>query len=294
MNKDHINAYIGLTVTVLFWAANTVIARGVIDNIGPFTLSFWRWLLALAIILPFSVAHVRREWSTLKANKWKLALLALLSVGLYNPILYIAAKFTTATNMSIIGSNLPIVTVVIAAVVLKEIPRRMQIAGVIIAATGILVIITKSSLSDLLALKFSYGDILSVMLLFCWSFYSVLLRKFQIALHPLSLLTATISWGVLFCFPFYIAEEIFMPQAFVSVKMVSIIIFLSIFPSLLGYLYWNKGVMKVGANSAAWFLYLLPVFCFVLAFIFLGEQMYFYHITGSILVFIGLFLALKQ
>ncbi|MEI7589968.1 MAG: DMT family transporter [Deltaproteobacteria bacterium] len=294
MNKKSLTAYVALVVAVFFWATNTVIARWVINDIGPFTLSFWRWLFALLIMLPFSINHIKRERNTIWVNKWKLAILALFSVGLYNPILYIAASFTTATNMSIIVASSPISTVIIAWLVIKEVPTKKQIIGVILATIGILVIIVEGSLLKLLTLKFNFGDMLVVILVVVWSLYSVLLKKFQIALHPLSLLIATIFWGLIFCLPFYIAEANITKYPAITTNIVGIVLFLAIFPSVLGYLFWNKSVMEIGASRASSFLYLLPIFCFALAFILLDERMYLYHIAGSTLVFTGLYFATKK
>ncbi|HKJ94001.1 MAG TPA: DMT family transporter, partial [Gammaproteobacteria bacterium] len=96
LRHSHWSAYAGLTLTALFWAGNAVVARGMVGQIPPVTLAFWRWVVALAIIAPFGVPRIRREWGTLRAHWRSLVVMAALSVGAFNTLLYLAAQSTTA------------------------------------------------------------------------------------------------------------------------------------------------------------------------------------------------------
>ncbi len=291
MDKGKLYAYAGLVFSVLCWAANTVLARGVVQEVNPMALSFWRWFVALALILPFGFSYLRRDIHTIKNNKFRLALLAFFSVSVYNSLLYVAAHFTTANNMSIVTAAMPTITIVTAWLIINEKPGKLQIFGVIISALGMIGIIFKGSFANAYHLIFNYGDLLVIGSVVSWSLYSVFLRKFKIALHPISLLTMTIGIGLIFIAPFYLCEIIATNDFSFSYKAFPVFLFLGIFPSILAYLCWNNGVAKVGPSTSATFLYLLPIFAALLAFIFLDEKIHYYHMLGGSLIFIGLYLA---
>ena len=291
LDKGKLYAYAGLVFSVLCWAANTVLARGVIKEVNPMALSFWRWFVALVIILPFGLMYLKRDMHTIKNNKFRLVVLAFFSVSVYNSLLYVAAHMTTANNMSIVTAAMPTITIVMAWLIIHEKPARLQIAGVIISALGMIGIIFKGSFENIHHLIFNYGDLLVVGSVASWSLYSVFLRKFKIVLHPVSLLTMTIGIGLIFIAPFYLWEIIATNDFSVSYQVLPIFLFLGTFPSILAYLCWNNGVAKVGPSTSATFIYLLPIFAAFLAFIFLNEKVHHYHLLGGSLIFIGLYLA---
>jgi len=292
--KDKLYAYTGLTFAVAFWAANTVLARGVVKEINPMALSFWRWFVALILILPFGFMHIKIEMHEIRKNKLRLSILSFFSVTVYNSVLYEAAHFTTATNMSIATATLPAITIVMAWLVINDIPSRLQIAGIFISALGMVTISFMESFENIYRLKFSYGDLMVIGSMTSWSLYSVLLRKFDIKIHPISLLTITIGLGVLFIFPFYFWEIIITRKLSLGHHAISVFLFTGIFPSILAYFFWNNGVAKVGPSTSAMFLYLLPVFSAYLSVTFLGEEIRLFHIFGGMLIFIGLSLAVQK
>src|ERR1043166_5731668 len=100
-------AYAGLALTMLFWAGNAVIARAMANLIPPFALSFWRWVIALVIIAPFGFPQVWRQRAQIRRRWGPLLVLAALSVGAYNTLLYLAAHSTTAVNITLMNSTMP-------------------------------------------------------------------------------------------------------------------------------------------------------------------------------------------
>jgi drug/metabolite transporter (DMT)-like permease len=287
-------AYAGLTLTVFFWATNTVIARAVINEIKPMTLSFYRWLLALIFILPFAISHLKKDIVFIKQNIGFLFFLSIPSVATYNSILYLGAQYTSATNISLVVATMPVMTILFSWVMNLEKPFTFQLLGIIISIIGVLIIISKGSWYILFTLSFNPGDLLIVLSIASWSFYSVLLKKKQINISPISLLTTLIFFGVICILPFYLWEfSIF--QGF-ELKPVNIIIFLylGIFPSILSYLCWNFGVKTAGASIASVFMYLLPLFTSMIAYMCLDEKLFLFHFTGGIFILFGLIMSSKR
>jgi drug/metabolite transporter (DMT)-like permease len=284
-------AYSGLFLSVFFWAVNTVIAKAVVLEIRPMALSFYRWLIAFLIILPFALSHLKKDSLLIRQQLGFLFILALPSVAAYNSILYFGAQYTTATNISLVAAAMPVMTLLFSWLINKEKPHYLQSIGLLISITGVLLIITKGSWQLLLNMRFNPGDLLIVFAIASWAFYSVLLKKRQIHISPISFLTVLIALGTLCILPFYAWEFVVYKGFEVSWGTISIFLYLGIFPSVLSYIFWNYGVRTAGASVASVFMYVLPVFTSAIAFVFLDEKLYSHHFMGGFLILLGLILS---
>lgn len=285
-------AYIGLVLTPLFWAGNAVVARGVVDTIPPMAMSFWRWLIALAILLPFGLSGLWRHRHTIRQHLGPMLVLSIFSVAVFNSFLYYAAMTTTATNIALINSTIPVFVALLAWLLLGDRTRPVQILGILLAIIGILFIIARGDLAVLTSLQAQPGDLLMVGAVFSWGLFSVLLRRQAIPLPALTFLTTQILLGVLVILPFYLADLMFFSGGFpVSGDTLLPLLYLAIFPGILAYAFWNYGVHQAGPAKAAIFMYLTPVFASVLAGIFLGETLGLPHVIGGGLILAGLLLA---
>jgi drug/metabolite transporter (DMT)-like permease len=287
-------AYIGLSLAVFFWAVNTVIARAVVLEIRPMALSFYRWLIAFMIILPFAASHLKKDFPLIRQHLGFLFVLALPSVAAYNSILYFGAQYTTATNISLVAAAMPVMTLLFSWFMNKEKPLCLQTMGVLISIIGMLLIITKGSWRLLLNLNFNPGDLLIVFAIASWAFYSVLLKKRLIHISPISFLTVLIALGTICILPFYVWEFFIYKGFEVNGINISILLYLGIFPSILSYIFWNYGVRTTGASTASIFMYLLPVFTAGIAFVFLDESLFFHHFLGGLLILLGLILSSRR
>lgn len=284
-------AYAGLSLAVFFWAINTVIARAVIFDIKPMALSFYRWAVALVFILPFALPHLKKDGPLIKQHLGFLAVLAVPSVAIYNSIVYVGAQYTTATNISMVVATMPVMTIVFSWIMNRETPCLLQTVGVTISLLGMVMIIAKGSWQVLSSLTFNPGDLLIVFSIASWAFYSVLLKKRDINISPLSFLTVLIFMGTVCILPFYLWEFAVFKGFQANLKTVSIFLYLGICPSILSYICWNYGVKTAGASIASIFMYLLPVFTAVIAWLFLHERLFSYHLFGGVLILFGLILS---
>lgn len=294
MERPRLLAYAGLVAATFFWAGNAVIARGVADEIGPFALAFWRWAVALAFILPFGLPHLRRAGSVIRADIRPLIWLGTLSVSAYNTLLYFAAHTTTAVNIALVNSTMPIAIAVLAHFVLREQTSRVQALGFAAAAVGMLVIVARGEWRVLAELAFREGDLLMIAAVVVWGVYSVLLRLWRVRLHPVGFLTVTIIVGVALLLPLFAWEV--AAQGHFAWRAVHLPMFgyLAIFPSILAFLFWNHAVAVVGPSVTGMFIYLVPVFTAMLAYPLLGESLSGYHAVGGAAILVGLYLATRS
>ena len=251
-------------------------------------------MIALAIILPFGLRHVRDDFAAVRTQWRTLFMLALFSVAAFNTLLYLALKWTTAINASLVGATGPAVIPLIAWIVLRERVSPRQAAGIAASFAGVLMVITRGDVGVLANLGFNQGDLLVLLAVVAWSIYSVLLRRHSASLHPLTFLTVTFAFGFAIITPFAAWEYANGARMALSALSLGGIAYVGIFPSLFSFLFWNRGVTAIGANRAAQFLFLVPVFAAALAIAFLGESLEFHHVAGVALIFLGIHAATRK
>jgi drug/metabolite transporter (DMT)-like permease len=281
----------GLVFAVLFWAINTVVAKGVITQVPPMSLSFYRWVTAMLFLTPFAVVPLKKDLPVIRKNLGKLFWLALPSVAIYNSVLYVGALYTTATNISLVVAAMPTAALGLAWAITGDRPRPLQVLGIGLAMVGVLAIVLKGSWQTVVTLNVNPGDLLVLISIFAWAVYSVMLRKNPLPLHPLSFLMMTFILGTLIIVPFYLGEFILYRGFTLDGRLVGVFVYLGICPSILSYICWNHGVRVLGAPTASVFIYLVPVFASVMAWFFLGEAVYGFHLWGGSLILGGLLLS---
>jgi drug/metabolite transporter (DMT)-like permease len=285
-------AYVGLVLTPLFWAGNAVVARGTVEHIPPLSMSFWRWIIALAILLPFGLPGIWRHRQVIRQYFGSMLALATFSVAAFNSLLYFAATTTTATNIALINATIPIFVALLAWVLLGDRTRPIQALGIALAIAGIATVVARGDISVLTGLQAQPGDLIMVAAVFSWGLFSVLLRRQAVPLPALTFLTTQILLGTLVILPFYLTDLFFFAGGFDLSRDTALpLLYFAIFPGILAYGFWNHGVHKIGPAKAAIFMYLTPVFASVLAGIFLEESLGMFHVTGGLLILAGLLLA---
>lgn len=286
--------YLLLLLTVLFWSGNFVMGRWIHPEIPPVTLAFWRWTLALVILLPFTLREVYRQRDIIRQNVKMLALLALLSVTNFNIFLYVSLNTSPVTNAALINSMIPIFIVLFSWVGFRRKISLIQGIGIVISLSGLVFIVLKGDLAAVRAIRFLRGDLWALAAALSWAIYTVLMRNYPVALTPISFLTVIIIIGVAFILPVYLGELAGGARANFTPATVGGICYLALFPSILSYLFWNRGIRTVGATRTGVFIHLIPVFSIVLAMFFLGETLKAFHLIGACLIFSGIYLTTRK
>ncbi|MEM7797987.1 MAG: DMT family transporter [Chloroflexota bacterium] len=280
-----------LIVPPLLWAGNAVLARGVVGDgvVPPVALAFFRWTLAFLIILPFSWGHARRDWPIARQKIPILITLGILGIGLFNTLLYIAAETTTSINLAVLQTLLPALVILFTLAIFREGINGIQGFGVTLSIAGAILIISSGNIMSFLGNGMVLGDGLMLFAVVLYALYSVLLR-FRPDIHALSLLVYIFAVGSLFLLPIYLWEWAARGGFSLSPTVLLSFAYVSLGPSIAAYLCWNRGVALAGPNRAGLFINLVPVFAAVLAVLFLGERLAWYHPVGMLMVFIGMVL----
>ena len=280
--------YLLLSLCVLFWAGNFVIGRAVVGVLPPLAMSFWRWLFAALILLPWVIRPLLRDWPLLRAKLGKMLLLALLSVTGFNTLLYIGLQDTTAVNALLMQSSLPLVIIALNWLLFRGRSGWVEGAAVVLSLSGVLLILARGDWQTLLQGQANSGDLWVVLAVLTWALYSVLLRWRPQGLDPLAFLGFIVLAGLLMLLPLWLWELSQGIHMQLVPQSVMAIAYVAVFPSVLSYLFWNRGVAEVGANRAGHFIHLGPVFGTLLAIVLLGEVFAWYHAVGGLLVALGI------
>jgi drug/metabolite transporter (DMT)-like permease len=285
--------YVLLVLATLFWSGNFVLARAVRLDVPPVGLAFWRWLGSSLLVVGFAWPHLRRDWPTIQSHWRVILLLSILGIALFNTLVYTALQFTTAINAVLMQSTMPVIIVVMSYLFFRERVTPRQSVGVALSLAGALVIVAQGKLQTLLGLSLNAGDALVFIAVVGYAAYSALLRQ-RPAIHPLSFVAVTFIWGVGVLLPFYLWEHLSgRVMVFDTITLLSVG-YVAIFPSILAYLCFNRGVELVGANRAGLFIHLMPVFGSLMAIVFLSESLRWYHGLGIVLILSGILLATRR
>jgi drug/metabolite transporter (DMT)-like permease len=287
---------IGLAVlATLIWSGNFIIARGVIKTIPPVTLAFYRWLTATIIIAPFAWKYFTTEIKIVKQHILFFLLVAVTGVSMFNTFVYVAGHYSSAINMAILGTcSSPIMSVILARIFLKERIPTLRIIGMIVCVAGILLLLCKGSVSNLLAFRFTKGDwwILAAALTF--AIYNTTVRKKPTGMHPVNFLFVVFLLGTIVLFPFYMYELDHKGGIAINTANISAIIYLGLGASVICFLIWNKAIHALGSGRTALFGNLIPIFSSIEAVIILHEQFIWIYVVSMLLVFTGIVLANLQ
>ena len=294
MQRYLTNPYLLLTLTALFWSGNMVLGRGIRADIPPFALAFWRWAIALMLILPLALPHLKTQWPLLKKGWRPILILGVLGVGCYNTFAYIALQYTGATNAVLLNSFIPVATIAISWAFLGKHLRRIEAIGVLISLCGAMTIVAQGDLQVLTHLKLNVGDVWMLAAVLVWAVYTVGLAWRPAGVHPMLMLGALTTVGLLALTPFWLWEMTSGRHMNVHLGSLASLAYVGIFPGFLGYIFYNRGVAEVGANKASLFIHLMPVFGTLLSLVFLGEIPHLYHLFGIALIFAGIALTTRK
>lgn len=280
-----------LLVVPVFWATNMLTARAVAGDIPPVALAFWRWTLALLIMMPFVragraalVAALRTEWRDL-------LILGALGMGVCGVFVYVGAQTTTATNIGLIYAASPVLIILMVRAFYGEAMTALQGLGVLLCLAGVIVIVIRGDIAVLTGLAFTAGDLWILGAAIGWALYSILLRYRPSRLDVMSRLAAITLAGVVVIFPFMLWEGATAGPPAADWETVGSIVILAIVPGVLAYQSYSFIQRRLGASRTGLILYLVPVYNAGLAWAILGEEPLLYHLTGAAMVLPGIFLA---
>ncbi|MDP6573427.1 MAG: DMT family transporter [Rhodospirillales bacterium] len=288
-----LSPYFLLLVTTASWAGNVVVARAFHQDIPPMSMTFWRWGVAAAAMLPFVAPRIWEHRATIRRHWRPLLVLAATGVAGFQACLYVAVNTTTAINAGLFFALMPIAIPVSSYLMYRERVTKRQGAGLALSFIGMVIIITRAEPSALVALRFTPGDIWMLGVVASWAVYSPLLKRLPESLPPMTMLTVITLLGMLVLLPFYAWELGTVGGFALDTPNLLAFAFMGLIASVLAYSWWNRAVSLIGANRAGAFLYLVPVLTVLMGVFLLGETIRPFHVAGAVFILGGICLAMR-
>ncbi len=281
-----------------FWSTNYLIARLSAGVIHPHALAFGRWGLALLLMLPFVWRGLAVRGATGAPLWWRewpqLLVLGALGMWICGAWVYLGGQTTSATNIALIYAATPVAIAVAGVKLLHERMSGAQRVAVGAALAGVLFVIAKGDLSNLLAVRFTVGDGWVVGAALSWTAYSVLLKRWPSVLGPGQRLAAISAGGLLVLLPFTAYEWFTQPAWPLTPRALALVIVAAVVPGALSYAAYSFLQRELGASRTALMLYLAPVYGAMGAWWVLGERPGWFHGVGACLILPSIWLATRK
>jgi drug/metabolite transporter (DMT)-like permease len=279
--------YLYPLLAILIWAGNTVVNKLAVGVIFPAEIGFYRWVLAGILFTPFMLKPVLANWTTIKPNLGKVFILGVLGMAVYQSLAYFAATLTSATNMGIILSLMPMMALTLSITSLGNRLTAGALVGAVLSFGGVLVVISAGNLSTLIEQGVNMGDAMMLIATLAYAIYSTLLKKWQLRMPPLQLLYLQVLVAIIVLLPLFVLS----PKTGLSPSNIPLILYACIPTSMLAPLMWMHAISRLGPSRTTLFFNLLPIVTALIAAAVLGERLALYHLLGGALTLGGVVLA---
>ncbi|KAB8041801.1 DMT family transporter [Janthinobacterium aquaticum] len=279
--------YLFPVIAVLIWAVNTIVSKLAVGVIDPAAISFYRWLLAGVLLACAFGRPVWRQRAAIRPYLGKLFVLGMLGMVMYQCLAYVAAQTTSATNMGILASMMPLMAVGLSVLLLGEAATVGAVAGGLVSLAGLAYLLSHGEPAALLAKGVALGD--GMMLLACLSYaaYGVLLKRWKIPLTNWHSLLIQVWCAVPVLLVYYLLRS--APP--VTLGGLPLVLFAGIPASIVAPFLWMHGLARLGPSRATTLMNLLPVFTVLIAIVFLGETVHGYDLIGGAVTLLGVIMA---
>lgn len=290
-----LSGYLLLILAVLVWAGNSIVGRATAGaEIPPLGFNFWRWTTAFVLFAAFFGLRTWRQRREI-IRHWKfVAAFSLVSISGFNSVFYIALQKSTALQVALIQSILPVLVLLLGLVILRQRISGRQWWGIVFSISGAVLIVIRGDLKILQTLALGEGDIWALGAVFLWAWQAFLMRWKPKTIDIMPFMTSISLIGVVTMLPFYLWETATFAPMPVTQTSVLFVLYVAVLASFIGTSCWNEGTYRAGGAQAGYFGNLFPIFAGILAIVILGEQPYWYHGVGALCVVIGIWLATAQ
>jgi drug/metabolite transporter (DMT)-like permease len=279
-----------LALTSLIWAGHSIVGKLAVGEIGPMTLTFLRWSLALGPIWFAARKTLRADFAVLRQHWLFVGSLGALGYTAFNALFYLSAHYTAALNMSLLQACVPALVLIGAAVAFGVRPTLAQTFGTALTIVGVTIIAAQGDLGKLARLAFNFGDVLMFVACVFYAYYTLGLRN-RPAVTGLGFLAGMALAALITSIPPFLWEVWNGGFVWPSARGFAVLVYAALGPAFLAQVLFMRGVELVGPGRAGVFVNLVPIFGAFLAVALLGEPLAAYHLVALALVIGGIVLA---
>jgi drug/metabolite transporter (DMT)-like permease len=279
-----------LVLTTLMWGGNAVASRLAVGHISPMALTCLRWLGVILILAPFLGRQVAAEAPALVPRWPYVVVMSALGFTIFNALMYAAAHHTPAVNLTILQGSVPVLVLLGNLAWFGTRIRLVQVLGMAVTLIGVAIVAARGEMETLAALAFNIGDIWMMIACVCYAAYTLALRK-RPNVSGFVFFAAMAGAAFLLTLPLLAWEAAAGAVVWPDARGWAILLYVTLFPSLLSQIFFMRGVELIGSGRAGLFVNLVPVFGAMLAVVILGEPFRLYHALALAFVLGGIWLA---
>jgi len=260
-----------------------VVSKAAASVLDPAAISFYRWVIAAMALTPFCLPALWRQRQHIRPWLGKLLVLATLGMVLFQCLAYYAAHSTSATNMGVIGSLIPMLTLLLGALFFRQRPGKQALLGMSISLFGVCWLLGQGEPLTLLRNGINPGDGMMLLGSTSYALYGLLIRRWQLPFGPWLNLYLQVLLAVLLLVPVALSAD----SLAVPAEGWGLVLFAGLASSLLAAYCWMRGLACMGAARTSVFMNLLPLCTALIAVIGLGEPIHSHHLLGGGLILGG-------
>lgn len=285
--------YILLIFVVFFYAGNILVGKA-INELLPFSIAFFRLLVAFIVLFPIGCRGAWKYRHSFLEHKKPLLLMALTGIAFFNTFIYSALHFTSSTNVAVLESVVPVLTVGLSAFILKENLNRIQWIGVFLSLLGAIWVVLDGRVLQLANMDWNIGDAIMIGAVVSWAVYSIAVKQYMHLFPFYGGLLVMTGVSIIILFPFVLIEWLVTGVPTLgSPNIVLGLLYLGIFPSFIALIFYNRAVDLLTASQASVFLNFLPVVVMVGAYLWMDEAVTGMKVTGALVVIAGVVLTTR-
>lgn len=286
--------YLSALLATALWSGNFLTSRVIASELTPFVTTFLRWTTAICVLFPFAWKQFGAEWHIIRRHIPYYCATSFTGVVGMQVLIYQAGHTTTALNMSLIASSMPIWVALFARIFLKEIINLQQIIGISVAMFGTVMLITHGDINVLLHLECTLGDLWMILAALLFAYYSILLRKKVHGVSPLPTLLITFLLGFAMLLPFAAWDFYQGASVPLTPQVIGAVLYVGICASLISFIFWTKAVESIGPIQASLVYCSLPFFSAIGAYLLLGENIRVSQLFSGLFILGGTIIAMKR
>lgn len=290
-NQSILKKYI-MVIACIFWAGAFIAGKFSVTEFPVFSLTFFRFFFAVILMIP--ILKIKNESFKIdKEDFYTFLKLGIIGMVGYHILFFMALKFTSSGNSSLIAATNPIITTILAYIFLKEKINIKNIISICISFFGVLIIISNGNINFITNMHFNKGDIIMVFAVFCWASYSIISKNVLKKYSPLKVTFFAFLFCTIFLIPFVIYEN---PMSYIpntTLKGWLAVIYMSIFASLIGYLIQQISIKNIGPSKTNLYINLVPMFSMILAYFILDEPVTKIKLIAGLFIITGVYSNMK-
>lgn len=282
-------AILSLILVMSVWGSAFSVTKAAVAETPPVLIAFLRSALSAALLLPLTLLP-RRASSRLSRRQWvTVAAMGICGFTLFQAGANIAQTYTSATQAAIIQSIIPLLTAILAALVLREHLSARRMAGIALSLLGVVVVVLVAAPSEQ-AKSPLLGGAIMLGAVSMWAVYTIL-AKYLAGVDLLQVTAYSTAFGALALLPLALLESRGLPLLAISASGWLSIAYLGAVSSAATNLLYNRSLGALEANQTAAFINLVPIVGVLVAVVVLGEPLIGWQLAGGAVTLVGVWLA---